>query len=330
MWSLSVFMDANADSNWISLLSAQSGVVSHLQARRAGFTPSAIEHRLNTGKWQRMELGVYATFTGQPAREARLWAALLRAGPGAMLSYETAAELHGLVDKPSPHIHVTVPGRRRPAQRRPIRGVILHRSDASRPQLPVTWKLPRTRIEDTVLDLVAAAPTFDGAYTWISLALTRRLVTAGMLRDALAARSRFPRRAWVSDALDDAADGAHLRIEMRYARDVERAHRLPTAKRQAPRTIDGKTHYKDNWYEPYGICVELDGTTYHQDRVRQDRRRDNVNLAMDDARTFRFGLVDVTESACRTALLVAAALRRQGWQGTPRACRKPGCPAGEA
>ena len=43
-----------------------------------------------------MHRGVYADFTGAPTREAQLWAALLRAGPGAVLSHWTAAERHGL------------------------------------------------------------------------------------------------------------------------------------------------------------------------------------------------------------------------------------------
>ena len=42
-----------------------------------------------------------------------LWAAVLYAGPGAMLSHQTAAELWGLADKPSSLIHLTIPGDRR-------------------------------------------------------------------------------------------------------------------------------------------------------------------------------------------------------------------------
>jgi hypothetical protein len=33
----------------------------------------------------------------------------------------------------------------------------------------------------------------------------------------------------------------------------------------------------------------------------------------------------VTERACETAALVAAALRRNGWSGTSRPCRRAGC-----
>jgi hypothetical protein len=272
---------------------------------------------------------VYATFTGETSREAKLWAAVKRAGAGAMLSYETAAELHGLIDKASTTIHITVPRSRRPAQDKPIRGVVIHRSDQSRAQRLPPWRLPRTSVEDTVLDLVAAAKTFDDAYSWISRALSRELVTAGMLRDALASRKRVRWRGWLTEALEDASDGIHSPLERRYVRDVEGAHGLPKAQRQSRRTIGGKTHYKDNWYKDYGVCVELDGAAYHPaEQVRQDKHRDNVNLAADDARTFRFTFVDVTEHACDSAAMVAALLRRNGWQGKPRPCRRQDCGIG--
>jgi len=273
-----------------------------------------------------MHRGVYTIYTGPVQRETKLWAAVRRAGPGAMLSHETAAEVHGLTDKRATKIHITVPTSRRPAQHKPIPGVVIHRSDQSLPARLPEWRLPRTRIEDTVLDLVAAARTFDQAYSWISRALSENLVTAPMLRAALGKRSRIRWRTLLTEAIDDADSGIHFPLERRYVRDVERAHGLPAAQRQARRTIDGKTHYKDNWYAEYGICVELDGATYHGvKQIRRDKHRDNVNLAVDAAKTYRFTLVDVSEKACESAAMVAASLRRYGWQGRPHPCRRPRC-----
>jgi hypothetical protein len=324
-------MQENANRDWLLLLSAQRGVVGRREAQVGEISARGVERRLRSGKWRRMHRGVYATFTGVAPREAKLWAAVRRAGTGAMLSHQTAAEMQKLIDKPSGKIHITVPHRRRPAQSRPIRGVVIHRSDQSRPQYLPPWQVPRTRIEDTVLDLVAAASTFDEAYSWISRALSRELVTPGMLREALAGRKRVKWRVWVTEAIADAGEGIHFPLERRYARDVERAHGLPKAQRQARRAIDGKVHYKDNLYLGYRVCVELDGAAYHPpEQARVDRRRDNVNLASDDVRTYRFDFVDVTERACQSAAMVAASLRRNGWQGRPRPCRRPGCAVGTA
>jgi hypothetical protein len=322
-------MNEDKARDWTLLISSQRGIVDSLQTRQVGIPEKAVRHRLRTGQWRRVQRGVYATFTGEAPREAKLWAAVRRAGDGAMLSHESAAEVHGLIDKPGAKIHVTVPHSRRPAQGKPILGMVIHRSDGSRPQRLPPWQLPRTVIEDTVLDLVARSRTFDEAYGWISRALSRDLATAGMLRDALAARTRIRWRAWLTEALADAEEGIHFPLERRYARDVERAHGLPAAQRQARRAIGGKAHYKDNWYSDYGICVELDGAAYHPpEQMLRDKRRDNINLAIDGAHTYRFGIVDVTERACDTAAMVAASLCRNGWQGEPHPCRRPGCQVG--
>ena len=316
--------------SWAVLLSVQCGIADRAQALLAGFTRSQIRHRLATRAWRRVHPGVYATFSGPLSRDSRLWAAVRWAGEGAMLSHQTAAERHGLVSPPPGAgglIHVTVPLRRRPAQHRPTHAIVVHRSGQTAAHLAGPLKLPVARIEDTVLDLVASAETFDHAYGWVSLAVSRNHVSPGALRTALASRSRVRWRPWLTDALADASDGVYSSLERRYVRDVERAHGLPPSEHQARRALDGKVHYKDTWYPGYRVAVEIDGPAYHQyERVQFDKDRDNVNLAADDVKTFRFGPVAVTERACETAAMVAATLRRAGWRGSPCPCRRPGCP----
>ncbi|MGH3246799.1 MAG: hypothetical protein ACRDOI_11390 [Trebonia sp.] len=146
------------------------------------------------------------------------------------------------------------------------------------------------------------------------------------LRAALTGRTRIRWRTWLTDVLADVADGVQSPLERRYTRDVERAHGLPRAQHRARREINGKIHYKDNWYQEFSICVEIDGPSYHQnEQVSRDNRRDNLGLAKDDTRTFRFGPVEVTQLACDSAAMVAATLRRNGWQGEPRPCRRTTC-----
>ena len=70
-------------------------------------------HAPGARRWQLLHRGVYAVFNGPPRRAAWLWAAVLRAGPGAVLSHLTAAELHGLHRHPAEAIFVTVPSTRR-------------------------------------------------------------------------------------------------------------------------------------------------------------------------------------------------------------------------
>ena len=319
-------MSGKRTSTWRSQVQSQSGIVSRQQASDAGFTAKAIDWRLRSGTWRRLHTGAYATFTGVPSREAKLWAAVLRTGPGAALSHETAAELHGLTDKPSARIHISVPAERRPGQHRKLPGVIIHRSRGLVVQWHAPWELPRTGVADTVLDLIASARTFDDAYGWISIAIGRRRTTPELLTKALAARSRMRWRTWITAALVDAADGVHSPLERHYVQGVERAHGLPAARRQAKRRHGSGRRYLDNSYEKYGVCVELDGAAAHPAEGRwRDTRRDNVNLVQ-GTETLRYGWPDATEHRCRTAAEVGALLRRHGWKGTIRPC-SPSCQA---
>src|SRR5690348_12570812 len=99
-------MDSELPSTLRNLARHQYGVVSRSQALRAGFTADKIKFRVRSDRWRQLNPGVYATFTGAPGRGAYLWAAILAAGPGAVLSHETAAELQRLNDRPSDLIHV--------------------------------------------------------------------------------------------------------------------------------------------------------------------------------------------------------------------------------
>jgi very-short-patch-repair endonuclease len=318
-------MEDERNVQWRSQLQGQSGVVSRQQARDVGYPRRTIDGRLRSGIWQRLERGAYATFTGDPSREAKLWAAVLRVGPGATLSHETAAEVHGLIDKPIGPIHVSVPAERRPGRRK-IRGVVIHRSRCLVPEWQPPWRLPRTTVEDAVLDLVATARTFDDAYGWISRAVGRRLTSPQLLSKALARRSRMRWRTWITAALQDAADGVHSPLERNYVYGVERAHGLPVARRQAKRKHGSGTRYLDNLYEEYDLCVELDGQAAHPAEGRwRDTRRDNANRVQ-GTETLRYGWPDVTENRCRTAAEIAAVLRRRGWPATQRPCG-PDCTA---
>jgi len=276
--------------------------------------------------WQRLGRGAYATFTGDLSREARLWAAVLWARPGAALSYETAAELHGLLERPRSQIHVSVPAGRHPGRKRKIPGVVIHRSRCLVPEWQPPWQLPRTSVDDTVLDLISAARSFDDAYGWISRAVGRQLTSPGSLHKALERRSRIRWRAWLSAALQDAADGVHSPLERHYVQGVEQAHGLPAARRQARRRHGSGTRYLDNAYEQYRLCVEMDGLVAHPAEGRwRDTHRDNQNLAQGTV-TLRYGWPDATENRCRTAAEIAVVLRRRGWTGTLRPCG-PACQA---
>jgi hypothetical protein len=122
------------------------------------------------------------------------------------------------------------------------------------------------------------------------------------------------------------AGGAHSLLEYRYVRDVERAHGLPAAQRQARADEHGRVIYRDVRYRGYEVVVELDGRASHPDDQRwRDQRRDNA-AAAEGVVTLRYGWADVTERPCETAREIGTALARRGWRGTMKRCG-PGCRA---
>jgi very-short-patch-repair endonuclease len=263
-------------------------------------------------------------FTGPPNREARLWAAVHCAGAGAALSHQTAAELYKLVDRPSAAIHVTIPERRR-IDVRP--GLVVHRSSRLKDAVHPGLQPPRTRIEETVLDLAEQATDFDGAVAMVCTACQRRLTTPARILDAMGKRARLRWRSELVRALGEIAAGTHSLLEYGYVHRVERRHGLPAAKHQAKVGTDGRNRYLDNLYRDYGLCVELDGRQAHpEDQRWQDMRRINA-ITEHGLTTLRYGWADVDRRPCETAAQIAAVLRNLGWSGTGRPCG-PACPVG--
>jgi Transcriptional regulator, AbiEi antitoxin len=317
-------MPSDMPDRSIDLLGLQGGAVARRQTAKTGIAPYTIRSRVRSGRWQRLQRGVYATFSGEPTRETALWAALLRAGPGAVLSHQTAAERHGLTDEPSSLIVITVPLSRSPTRTK-TPGILIHRSDAILRTRHPAMLPPCTRIEDTVLDLIQIAATFDDAYAWICRAIGRRRTTAERIRQAMDARKKMRWRRELMFALGDAGDGVLSVLEYRYVDRVERPHGLPAARRQVRIRQRTGNKYLDNLYQEYGVCSELDGTAAHSpDEQWRDKRRDNAN-AVRGIVTLRFGFADLGDRRCQTAADVAAVLRLRGWTGVARPCPRPAC-----
>ena len=308
------------------LLMLQDGTLTRAQALNMGLTDKAISARLRSGRWQRLYPGAYAAFSGEPARSAWLWAAVHSAGPHAVLSHQTAAEIYGLVRQATGPIHVTVPSGAR-VVRRP--GIALHHSRRVAQARHPALLPPRTRIEETVLDLTQAAGSLDRALDWVFRACGSRLTTADRIGAAMSLRLRMRWRAELACALGLAEDGVHSLLEGRYADGVERAHGLPVGTRQQRVRRACRSQYQDVSYDGYRTIVELDGSATHRADTRwRDIRRDNANVA-EGWVTLRYGWADVTERACEVAAEVAAALRQRGWPD-PLDAVVPGAVSAEA
>jgi hypothetical protein len=120
--------------------------------------------------------------------------------------------------------------------------------------------------------------------------------------------------------------GVQSVLEELYAVEVEQAHGLPVATRQAPFVVDGVTLYEDATYDHVGVplTVRLDGRTHlRADVAWRDRRRDNAAELAGRSR-LTFGWRDLAHDPCAGAREVVAVLQRWGWRGDVRRCGRCG------
>src|SRR3954447_2834916 len=90
----------------------QHGSIARRQLLALGFTQSAIEHRLRTGRLHPTPFrGGYAVGRPELSEVGRLMAAVLSCGDGAVLSHSSAAGLWEIRRLRRGPMHVTVPGK---------------------------------------------------------------------------------------------------------------------------------------------------------------------------------------------------------------------------
>lgn len=279
---------------------------------RHGYSDAAIAAHLAASRWQQPARGIYLTYTGPPTLAARQWVALIHGGPRAVLSHQSAGVLWRIVDAhDNMSIHVTVP---RPAGARSIPGVIVHRS---RRQVPGVLSPPRTPAVGTVFDLASRAESFEAATALIARACQLQITTPMQLRGELLRRKTQRWRGELLDVMSDVEGGVHSVLELRYLRDVERAHRIPSGARQFPA---GGTR-QDVHYREFRTVIELDGRLNHADLMSRwrDMTRDNASISRGEV-TLRYGWADVAGSPCAVASQVATVLAQRGWEGKVRRC----------
>jgi Protein of unknown function (DUF559) len=129
---------------------AQVGRVSSRQLVGLGLSRQAISQWVKQGYLHPKLPGVYAVGHDAPSVEGDLAAAILYAGPGAMLSHASAAWWYGVIERRPPQIHVSTP-----RKCRALRGITVHQRRTCKP----TWHngLPITTAAQALLDYAATA-----------------------------------------------------------------------------------------------------------------------------------------------------------------------------
>ncbi len=341
-------MAAPAPSNALQiLLDSQFGLATQEQLAALGYPRPRLRHLVESGQWTAVLHGVYAVTNGPLTRPMILMAALLYGGGYALLSHQTAGEEWRMrpIDETAP-IHITVrygqsakcqsPTRIKPpidagrpvpmlgALRHP--GVVVHRSRAHE-HIAVDGVFPRTAKADTAIDLAVAEPSAKAAYVSLISTVTNSQIRLVDIRQRLEERPPRRYRKALAAAVRLLAEGVQSILEYHYAIDVEGAHGLPTALRQSPVVVDGRTLYEDCDYSASGVplIVRLDGRWAHSMRevAFRDRRRDNAAELAGRPR-LTYGFQEVATDSCQVAREVEQVLTREGWvreaSGTCTAC----------
>lgn len=319
----------------VQLMDQQEGIVSREQAIAHGLGQHSLA-RLMRSEWDPVARGIYYTRDGAPTWRSLAWAGVLLGGPGARLGLNAAGFLHGLVSEEPVRITVLHPEGRIVKDRSPWN----FRREAAGVRATSIGIPPRTRIDDTVLDLCARDPDRRVPH-WLSKGVQSRRTTATRLLTTVMDRQRIRHRAKMLAVLQDVNMGADSPLEIDYLNKVERAHGLPHGLRQSERrgelvpvatdgtgqtarviqqALNPQTYIRDVYYVEFDVLVELDGRLGHElGGAFRDMWRDNVHV-VDGQSTLRYGWVDVAERCCAAARQVALVLARHGWTGTLVPC----------
>ena len=275
------------------MASSQFGVVSRPQLLDLGLSRDTIRHAVRAGRLLVVHRGVYAVGHAALSQEGRWLAAVLAAGPDAVLSHRSAASLWRLAPRSPVVVEVTTTGKPRRIER-----VRVHRTRRLDAHERTRWRgVPVTTPVRTLVDLADEATEDE----------LQRVLHQAEILFSLGARELSAAR----------ADGRKAATRLRGPRDrsrseLERAFRrlCETHGIEAPENnvrIAG-LEVDFVWRVPR-VVVELDGWRFHRSRhaFELDRRRD-ARLEREGWRVLRFTYRQVTECPHEVVATVRAAL----------------------
>jgi very-short-patch-repair endonuclease len=290
-----------------ALARRQHGVITRAQLHGLGFTDSAIDHRLRTGRLRPLHRGVFVVGGREVGSLERWTGAVLASGDDALLSHQSAAELWGIRASVGGRIEVSVPA----ASRRRPRAIKVHRrSGLTELDRRVRSGIPVTSPARTLADL-------SGRLTQAQLEATVNeadkldRIDPVRLREAL----EKMRGEHGVGALIRLLDRRTFRLteselERRFLRLVRDAGLPP------PQTGVWLNGFRVDFFWPeLDLVVETDGLRYHRTPAQQtrDRRRDQVHTAA-GLTTLRFTHAQVRYESAEvgeTLLRVAERLARR-------------------
>jgi hypothetical protein len=249
-------------------------MLSQCQLNRLGVSRSAVRRHLRVGRWSQGTSHVFSTTTGPLSFDQRLWAAVLHAGPTALVGGLTAGAVHGLRNWDREVVTVLVDDE---LSFDPLPGVRFFRSRRPLADRRSPRALPLCRIEPAMLLFAAYEPNQRTGFGAVAAVCEQRLTVVDSSR-AWTERMRPLRRARQLRALFDDVDGGAQSLAEVDLRKMCRTFGIapPRSQRQR-RDRAGKRRYTDaEWRLADGriLVLEVDGG-FHDDvlQASDDGRR---------------------------------------------------------
>ncbi|PYC68296.1 hypothetical protein C7C45_19395 [Micromonospora arborensis] len=310
-WGRRLPSDDADELTW--LLFHQDDVLSLDQARRH-LSAKAIRHRVAAGMWRQVHRAVFVAHNGPVSADQLRWAAVLAAGPQALLGGLTAAQAGGLRGFPGRPVHILLPASCRRGSLPP--GVLVHRTVTLRDQDVLAVGQPRrTMPARSIVDAAQWAPGDQEARGIVAAAFQQRLVASDDLHQIVDRLPRVRRRRLILATASDAAGGSHSVAELDFLGLIRRAG-LPEPTRQKIRyDSTGRRRYLDAYFEQWRVHVEIDGGQHLDPRAWwADMCRQNA-LWVDGDRLLRFPAWALRAKPDEVLTQLRAALRAAGWLG---------------
>jgi hypothetical protein len=236
------------------------GVAAVADLSALGMPSSTIARRVQAGHARRVLRGVVKEGPDEPTADQRAAAALLYAGPGAVLSGGEALRRQGLTDPdPTGRLLVLVDEKR---QRTSSAFVEIERTERL-PRPVDTGGLSLAPLDRAVIDTVRRLDRRDAVRAVLAEAVQKRRTTVARLRAELAAGSQ--RGSALPRQVLDELDAGVRSVAEAWARDLHRESDLPPVLWN-PRLYDATGTFiaqPDAYFADVGLAWEIDSLRHH-------------------------------------------------------------------
>ena len=159
--------------NLYEIAEEQAGYFTSAQAQSAGFSLPLLSYHAATGRYDRVDHGLYrlVQFPGSPYED--LFVAWLRTGPESVISHESALAVYELSDVLPVEVHIIVP---RTASRR-REGLRIHTNQLHPDEVTSRVGLPVTTVARTIADVITIGMSIDLVKQAVEEAIQRGLTT---------------------------------------------------------------------------------------------------------------------------------------------------------